>query len=170
MSDKTLFEQTSYVMENPKAGDVFTEMFSFWVYVVYRKGNKIGTLIAHGGNTIPPDGKVAETTLEKFQNRFRYNIKALKNKYWVTLTKRKADVSGMLEYWDKFEKDFGYEDEPKQIPIKEIKSQHGLTRTECTNIAKDIFDAYQLKPKMTKVNIRNTITHNLTKNGLLIEE
>ena len=170
MIEKTLFEQTSYVMDNPKAGDVFTEMFSFWVYVVYRKGNKIGTLIAHGGNTVPPDGKVAETTLEKFQKRFKYNVPAFKNNYWVSLTKRKADVSAILEYWDKFEKDLGYEDAPQLIQVKDIKSQYGLTRATCASIAKDIFEAYQSKPKMTKVNIRNVITHNLIKSGLLIEE
>jgi len=170
MADKTLFQQTSYVMDNPKAGDVFTEFFSFWVYVLYRKGDVIKTLVAYGGNIVPPDGKVAETTVEKFQKRFSYNSPAMIHKYWVTLTKRNADVSKMIKHWDIFEKDYGYEDKPKIEQIPKINYQRGLTKTDASNIAQEIFEALQLKSKMTKVNIRNTITNNLLKNKLLIAE
>jgi len=170
MADKTLSEQTSYVMDNPKAGDVFTEMFSFWVFVVYRKEDVIRTVVAHGGNTVPPQGKAAETTLEKFQKRFQYDSPAMRHKYWVTLTKRKADVSEFIKYWDKFERDFGYEDEPQICQAPKIIKNCGLTKTHILDISTDIFDMLQSKSKITKVKIRNTITNNLLKNKLLIDE
>ncbi len=170
MADKTLFQQTSYVMDNPKAGDVFTEFFSFWVYVLYRKGDVIKTLVAYGGNIVPPDGKVAETTVEKFQKRFSYNSPAMIHKYWVTLTKRNADVSKMIKHWGAFEKDLGYEDEPQICQVPKIINNCGLTKTHISNISTDIFDMLQSKSKITKVKIRNTITNNLLKNKLLIDE
>ena len=64
---------TREAMLDPQPGDLFTEMLSVWVHVIERDGDMLKTLMAHGGNNIPPDGKVAEVPLHIFQERFQYS-------------------------------------------------------------------------------------------------
>jgi|GEM_PF-4027699 len=99
--------KTAEAMIDPQPGDLFTERYSFWLHIVDRNKNNIKTLTAHGGNTVPPDGKVAEVPLNIFLKRFQYDT--IPEKYWVTLVGRNKDFSEFLKHWNKFEKDNGYD-------------------------------------------------------------
>ena len=89
---------TEEAFDDPQIGDRFHEMYSFWCYVVDRKGNYVTTMEASPPCAFPDDGKVKFQTLDEFRNRFSYeSIPG----YWVSLCDRGNDVSGWLEHHNK---------------------------------------------------------------------
>lgn len=65
-------EETAVAFDNPKVGDRFHEMCSFWVYVVAVHKEWIGILEASGPCTLPEEGKVSFMTKEDFKKRYAY--------------------------------------------------------------------------------------------------
>jgi len=98
---------TQEAMLDPQPGDLFTEMLSVWVHVIERDGDMLKTLIAHGGNNVPPDGKVAKVPLHIFQERFQYST--TNTKYWVSLHSRENDFTALKECFDTLQPDDEYE-------------------------------------------------------------
>jgi hypothetical protein len=92
--DRKRDAETAAAFENPQTGDRFQEMYSFWVYVVDRKGNYVTTMEASPPCSFPDDGKVNHYSLAGFRERFSYgSIPG----YWVALAGRGHDVEGWLE-------------------------------------------------------------------------
>lgn len=92
---KALCERTDEAFKNPRVGDRFHEMYSFYVYVVGLDGDRIFTLEASPPCTLPDDGKLREQTLQDFRTRFHYGTIP---GTWVHLADRSNDVSGWLEH------------------------------------------------------------------------
>ncbi len=90
---------THEAMLDPKPGDLYTEMFNNWTYVVKVTPKKVTYVMF-----IPPckvnmqeAHKVKTKKKEKFREYFSYKSEALKDKYWVRLAERGADVSWYRE-------------------------------------------------------------------------
>lgn len=97
-SNKKEEERTEQAFSNPRIGDRFTEMYSFWLYVVGRNGDKIATLEASPPCSFPEDGIFKVQTVKEFKNRFSYgSIPG----YWVHFVDSNNDVKGWLEegFW-----------------------------------------------------------------------
>lgn len=86
--------KTDVAMKSPRVGDRFSEMFSFWVYVIGIEGDKITIIEASPPCELPKDGKISTTTLSEFRKRFSYG--AIPG-YWV----RYVDGDNNVEGWDK---------------------------------------------------------------------
>jgi hypothetical protein len=85
--------RTAEAFSDPRVGDRFTEMYSFWMYVVGREGDCVVTMHASPPCTFPEDAKVTFSTLEEFQKRWAYeSIPG----YSVSLEDRDNDVSDWL--------------------------------------------------------------------------
>ena len=63
---------TEWAFKNPKVGDRFHEMYSFWVYVVAVRGNWVGIMEAAGPCELPKDGKVSFMTKDDFREKYAY--------------------------------------------------------------------------------------------------
>lgn len=87
-------QRTREAMEDPRPGDRYQEMYSFWVYVVAVEGERVATLEASPPCTVPRDGKLREfETREAFRAAYSYgSIPG----YWVTLADRDNNVDGWL--------------------------------------------------------------------------
>lgn len=73
-------QETDRAMRTPRVGDRFTEMYSYWVYVLKVNRNRIIYMEAHPPCELPKDGKVIESSIGDFRDRFSYgNIPG----YWV---------------------------------------------------------------------------------------
>jgi hypothetical protein len=80
-------------MDDPQVGDRFSEMYTFWMFVVGRVGDEVVTMEASAPCTFPKDGVVHQYTLVEFRRRFGYeHIPG----YWVSLVDRGKDVKGWL--------------------------------------------------------------------------
>jgi hypothetical protein len=71
-SNKEEDAKTEKAFSNPQVGDRFTEMYSFWLYVVGKNGDKVATIEASPPCSFPEDGKLKVQTVEDFRNRFAY--------------------------------------------------------------------------------------------------
>lgn len=81
-------------MSDPQIGDRFSEMCSFWVYIVYRNGQEVGYMEANPPCTFPDDGKFTLSTVREFKKRFGYeSIPG----YWVTFCDSGNNVDGWVE-------------------------------------------------------------------------
>jgi hypothetical protein len=86
-------EKTDHAMKYPQVGDRFTEMCSFWLYVVAVEGDSVTTMEATGPCEFPKDGKVKKQNAEEFRRRFAYgSIPG----YWVTYCDGGNDVEGWI--------------------------------------------------------------------------
>lgn len=84
-------ENTKEVMENPQVGDRFSEMFSFWVYVIERGKDHVVILEASAPCKLPEEGKITTYTLAEFKQRFSYgSIPG----YWINYIDSNNDVEG----------------------------------------------------------------------------
>lgn len=87
-------ELTMDALCNPQAGDVFTEMYSFWVHVLKFADGYVWVLEGHGGQTMPRDGHLMKLTRAQFIAKYSYgSIPGT----WVYLVKRQVDFTGWLE-------------------------------------------------------------------------
>lgn len=82
---------TAAAMADPQIGDRFTEMGTFWIYVVAREGARLWTVEANSPCQLPRDGKLREMNVCDFRQRFRY---AKLPGYWARLCGRGHDVAG----------------------------------------------------------------------------
>ena len=90
---KYMENETAEAFENPQVGDRFTEMYTFWMYVVEITDGKIVTMECNGPATMPDDGKVRVQTLDEYRKRFAYeSIPG----YWVRLVDRGNNVEGWV--------------------------------------------------------------------------
>jgi hypothetical protein len=85
--------KTKEAFDDPQVGDLFTEMYSYWLYVIGRSGNMVTIMEANPPCILPEDGKVSSLTVEDFRKRFSYGSI---DGFWVSLVKRGTDVSGWL--------------------------------------------------------------------------
>lgn len=89
-------QETAAAIAEPQVGDCFHEMLSYWLFVVYRDGDRVATLAAGAPCTFPEDGKLWEGTLEEFKHQLSY--KSRRAGFWVRLSDRgKTNVDGWYE-------------------------------------------------------------------------
>lgn len=99
MSKSTLFAElvddtsTDEAFADPQVGDRFTEMLSFWVYVIARDDESFGVawIELHPPCDAPKDGKSYVGSVDAFRQRFAYGSRP---GYWVHLHDRGNDVAG----------------------------------------------------------------------------
>lgn len=71
-------DETSLHMENPQFGDRFHEMYSFWVHVIKRDGDKISVREYHPPCAVPVDGKRRDfESIEAFKTAYAYSTPGL---------------------------------------------------------------------------------------------
>lgn len=87
-------EETEQAVNDPQPGDRFTEMYTFHLYVVERKGDYVTTIECGAPATLPDDGIIRTQSLECFKKRLSYGTIA---GYWVRLVCRGADISWYTE-------------------------------------------------------------------------
>jgi hypothetical protein len=87
-------EKTKEAFTDPQVGDRFTEMYSFWMYIIGRRGNKVITMEGSPPITFPEGATMHTYTLEEFNTRFSYGSI---DGYWVTLVDRGNNVEGWIE-------------------------------------------------------------------------
>lgn len=85
--------QTAAAILNPRPGDRFTEMCSFWLYVLAIDGDSITSIEASAPCTLPRDGKIKTMSKREFAKRLAYRGGG---GYWVRLVDRGNDVAGWL--------------------------------------------------------------------------
>ena len=113
--------KTQEAMKNPKVGDRFSEMFSFYVYVIGLDGNMITTLEASPPCEVPKDGEVKTSTLEQFRKRFAYDSIP---GYWIRYVDGGHDVEGWADVGKRVETDI--EEDKKAISEIEALNQNLL--------------------------------------------
>jgi hypothetical protein len=84
---------TAAAFAEPRVGDRYTEMYSFWLFVVDVRGGMIETLEGNSPCEFPQDGKRWIGPKEAFQERFAYKSPSLEGQYWLRLVDRDNDVS-----------------------------------------------------------------------------
>ena len=83
---------TDVAMRDPQVGDAFTEMMSYWVYVVAVDGDTVEWLDGNPPCTFPTIGVTRHiSSKEEFRARFAYECV---DGYWITLMHRGVDVEG----------------------------------------------------------------------------
>lgn len=88
-------KRTHEAFLDPQIGDRFEEMYTFWLFVVYRGNDTIATLEGSAPVTFPKEGKLrVYRSLEEFRERFSYDYF---QGYWVNLVDRGNDVTGWYE-------------------------------------------------------------------------
>lgn len=82
---------TALAFDSPRQGDLFHEMYSFWMVILHVSKKRI---IVMEGNILPESGKVRifESDAE-FRKTYRYETIP---SYWVRLSKRGLNVEGWL--------------------------------------------------------------------------
>lgn len=69
-------------MVDPQPGDVFHEMYSYYVMIVARQGDNVEFVENHPPCTLPEDGVRGTLSLSEFRDKFR-NIGAVGG-YWIS--------------------------------------------------------------------------------------
>jgi hypothetical protein len=87
-------DETSEAFANPKVGDLYSEMLSYWIYVIGVEGDCITTIESSAPCTFPTDGKVLWQSPDQFRKRCSYGTIP---GYFVRLHSRNNDVAGWLE-------------------------------------------------------------------------
>jgi hypothetical protein len=96
-SPKAQDKMTEEAMQLPQVGDRFTEMYSFWMYVVARVGDVVVTREGSPPVTFPEGAALKSYTLAEFRERF--SCGSIPG-YWVSLVDRGNDVRGWDEEGD----------------------------------------------------------------------
>jgi hypothetical protein len=84
---------TEVALLDPRVGDRFHEMYSFWCYVVAVEGDMVTTMEASPPCSFPEDGKIKTMSKAELVQRFCLSFHGP----WVMLADRDNDVSGWLE-------------------------------------------------------------------------
>ena len=88
-------QATRDAFEAPARGDLFHEMYSFWVAVLHAEGNVITYVTKTGGLRAAGAYELFASPVADFRRRFSYGDTELG--YWVLLSKRGADVEPFAE-------------------------------------------------------------------------
>jgi hypothetical protein len=93
-----LYRETNEAMDDPRPGDRYQEMYSFWMYVVAVRSD--GAIIVAEGS--PPVTFPQQATFRGFGNadafRRHYSYNGNTPGYFVRLASRDENVTGWLEY------------------------------------------------------------------------
>ena len=172
--------KTNDMMLHLRSGMRFSEMLSAWLHIleVNEAQGTVKTLFAHGGNTIPPDGKVAEVPIGIFHRRFQYDHN--NTNYWVSFQDEGNDFSEWLDVWDSFEKDDGYDKyltDPEVIkyrttPLLPKPTGKGLKDHEIQELVNAIRDNVEplTKAQQLRERIASATTKYLESKGLRIDK
>lgn len=90
-NDEAERRATDEAVNDPRPGDRYHEMFSFWLYVVAVDGDSVVTMEAWPPCEFPKDGKLRIQTRAEFKQRLSYRTIP---GYWVMLADRGNDVRG----------------------------------------------------------------------------
>lgn len=91
MFDTRDYEMTAQMLADPQVGDRFTEMYSFWLYIIGRSGEWVTTMEGSPPCTFPQDGIVRTQTVEELHKRLAYgSIPG----FWMEAAGRGHDVRG----------------------------------------------------------------------------
>lgn len=85
-------QATHEAIKDPQVGDRFSEMYNFWVYVVYRDRDTVVTMEGSPPCEFP-NNSAKTYTLDEFNKRFHYASPKLDN-YWIRLVDRNNNVEG----------------------------------------------------------------------------
>lgn len=101
MSLASLFQAehqaTEAMMDDPRVGDRFQEMYSFWMYIVGRDGQCVTVMEANPPCTLPDDGKLRTfPTVEDFKRAYAYGHKPERG-YWIWEAGTGHNVNGWAE-------------------------------------------------------------------------
>ena len=83
--------ETIKALHSPLVGDLFCEMYSFWVHVLKVEDDRIYVMESYG-KKLPEGGKIVEFSRDDFVKHYSYNSI---DGAWVKLVKRGVDVSGL---------------------------------------------------------------------------
>lgn len=90
---------TTEAFASPAVGDVYSEMYSYWVFVVAVDPSRIAVLEASGPCELPRDGKLRVFySHDDFRKVFTYKSRSNLG-YWVMLDERGANVEGWFAGW-----------------------------------------------------------------------
>lgn len=101
-------QATIEAMDDPQVGDRFAEMYSFWVYVVYRDEDCVVTMEGSPPTTFPDEGELRVYSVEEMKERFGYKGGG---DYWVRLVDRGNNVVG----WYEKAPDLGLQERRKKV-------------------------------------------------------
>jgi Zn-finger protein len=98
---ETKKDDTLIALKDPKIGDVYTEFYSFFVYVLGRNDTVVTYMEANSPCELPKDGKTHTSTLEDFNAKFTYDRI---DGSWVRLINRGKDIvpSWAVEYMKEY--------------------------------------------------------------------
>ena len=89
---------TNLALHDPRIGDLYTDGYAFWAFVVHRNGGTVTTLEISATPAdcimLPDDGKLITQTYMELDERMAYW--ALPG-YWARLARRGIDVFGWYE-------------------------------------------------------------------------
>jgi hypothetical protein len=94
-------QMTPEKMKNPQAGDYFSEMMSFYCFILKHEDGQVIYMEVHGGQTITRDGKIVISSYQEFHDHLQYDSDAMKGKYWVDYRGQYSliTISEWLEYF-----------------------------------------------------------------------
>jgi hypothetical protein len=88
-------KQTIEALKNPRVGDRFHEMYSFWMYVLAVTPETVTFITASPPCTFPDDGKIETLSRNEFVKKFTYQ--SIPGKSYMMLVDRGNDVEGWLD-------------------------------------------------------------------------
>lgn len=94
MQENERTKQTMEALENPRVGDRFTEMYSYWMFVLEVRNETVTFISASVPCSLPEDGIVETLSREDFVKKFSY---AVLPGAWVTLKNHDHNVAGWLK-------------------------------------------------------------------------
>lgn len=87
-------QETLLAFNNPQVGDCFTEMYSFYMYVIGVEEDKIYVIEGNPPCELPKDGILRVLTRKEFKKHYGYGTQP---GFWVTWVNGDNDVNGWLE-------------------------------------------------------------------------
>jgi len=114
MSALEYIKMTPEKMKNPQVGDYFSEMMSFYVFVLKYEGDQVTYMEARAGQTIPRDGKLVISSYQEFHDRFQYDSDGMKGKYWVNYRGQYSEIT-INEWLEFFKKEIDNCAPPEEV-------------------------------------------------------
>lgn len=119
-------KKTRLSLKKPKQGDYFSEMYSFWVYILDVKGDGQILTMESSGDPGEPNYKgwyfCSYSNSEELMKRFEYST--VENEYTISYVgrKNKEDIEGYLKYFNDRGSQVSMKDRAKNKLKKEISS------------------------------------------------
>jgi hypothetical protein len=96
-------KMTPEKMKNPQAGDYFSEMLSFYCFILKHEDGQVIYMEARAGQTIPRDGKIVISSYQEFHDRFQYDSESMKGQYWVDYNGQYSEIT--INEWLEYHKE-----------------------------------------------------------------